>query len=225
VSGLDLLLTTWEHLYRERMPATQLAYALGTTYHETAATMQPVKEYGSVDYFTRMYDITGSRPALARSLGNTTPGDGARYAGRGFVQLTGKANYRKATEKLAPLGATVDLVAKPDDAMLPDVAALVLFEGMEEGWFTSVKLDDVIDGNVDGDEHADFIRARTDHQRHGPGRADRPVCGRVPGRTDGDGGGVMAHALVLLMLAALLAGCARPQTFELEPYRGRSAGR
>ncbi len=29
----------------------------------------------------------------------------------------------------------------------------------------------------------------------------------------------MAQALVLLMLAALLAGCARPQTFELEPYR------
>jgi putative chitinase len=160
VAGLDLLLTTWEHLYRERMPATQLAYVFGTTYHETAATMQPVKEYGSVDYFTRMYDITGSRPALARSLGNTTPGDGARYAGRGFVQLTGKANYRKATEKLAPLGATVDLVAKPDDAMLPDVAALVLFEGMEEGWFTGVKLDDTVDGNVDGDEHADFIRAR-----------------------------------------------------------------
>jgi len=35
-----------------------------------------------------------------------------------------------------------------------------MFEGMEEGWFTGVKLDDVIDDKIDGDEHADFIRAR-----------------------------------------------------------------
>lgn len=54
-------------------------------------------------------------------LGNDQPGDGARYCGRGFVQLTGKDNYRT-------LGAAigVDLVAHPDLANAPEPAALIL---------------------------------------------------------------------------------------------------
>src|SRR3546814_6075636 len=63
-----------------------------------------------------MYDIRGDRPAKARELGNLTPGDGAKYAGRGYVQLTGKSNYVKATAKLREMGFTVDLVAEPDRA-------------------------------------------------------------------------------------------------------------
>ena len=118
------------------------AYALATTYHETAHTMQPVKEIGGTAYFTRMYDIRGSRPAKARELGNLTPGDGAKYAGRGYVQLTGKANYEKATVKLREMGYDVDLVADPDKAMDPEIAAVILVVGMEEGWFTGREIDD-----------------------------------------------------------------------------------
>lgn len=119
-----------------------IAYALATTYHETAGTMQPIKEIGGPAYFTRMYDIRGSRPAKARELGNLTPGDGAKYPGRGYVQLTGRKNYEKATAKLRALGYDVDLVADPDRAMDPEIAAVILVLGMREGWFTGRDIDD-----------------------------------------------------------------------------------
>jgi predicted chitinase len=44
-----------------------------------------------------------------RSIGNTEPGDGYKYRGRGFVQLTGKANYAKTGASLG-----IDLVNKPE---------------------------------------------------------------------------------------------------------------
>lgn len=112
-------------------PASFTAYALATAYHETAHTMQPIKEMGGSSYFTRMYDIKGNRPDKARELGNLTPGDGARYCGRGFVQLTGKKNYAAAGQKLG-----VDLVNHPELALTLDVAAKIMVHGMAEGWFT-----------------------------------------------------------------------------------------
>lgn len=118
------------------------AYALGTSYWETGTTMQPIKEKGGTAYYTRMYDIKGARPAKAKELGNLTPGDGAKYPGMGYVQLTGLKNYRVATEKLRALGFDVDLVAHPEQAMRPDVAAAIMVIGMQEGWFTGRKLAD-----------------------------------------------------------------------------------
>jgi putative chitinase len=112
-------------------PLSWCAYALATAWHETAHTMQPVKEYGGPRYFTRMYDITGDRPSLAKSMGNTTPGDGPRYCGRGYVQLTWKANYARAEKETGK-----PLVANPDLAMEPIIAAQIMRHGMEEGWFT-----------------------------------------------------------------------------------------
>jgi len=110
------------------------AYALATAWHETATTMKPIKEYGGPTYFTKMYDIKGSRPSLARANGNTSPGDGAKYFGRGYVQLTWKDNYRKAEKLLGIIG----LVANPDLALEPHNAAKIMISGMEEGWFTGV---------------------------------------------------------------------------------------
>lgn len=123
-------------------PISYTAYALATAYHETAHTMLPIHELGGVPYLTRMYDINGNRPAKARELGNLTPGDGAKYGGRGYVQLTGKNNYAKATAKLRSLGIDVDLVANPDRAMEPMIAAMIMVYGMIEGWFTTRKLPD-----------------------------------------------------------------------------------
>ncbi len=119
-----------------------VAYALATAYHETAHTMMPIKEIGGPAYFHRMYDIEGNRPAKAKELGNTTPGDGAKYPGRGYPQTTGKDNYAKATVALRKLGFAVDLVANPDEMMRADVAAATMVSGMEEGWFTTRDLDD-----------------------------------------------------------------------------------
>ena len=121
------------------------AYCLATAFHETAGTMQPISEYGGPSYFTRMYDIQGSRPAKARELGNIAAGDGAKFFGRGYVQLTGKRNYAFATTKLRATGtlaASEDLVATPELAKRIDVAAEVMVLGMRDGWFTGRKLSD-----------------------------------------------------------------------------------
>ncbi len=115
--------------------AAYTAYALATAYHETAHTMQPVKEYGGTAYYMRKYDVTGDNPTRARKYGNTASGDGAKYAGRGYVQLTWKVNYAKASTMLG-----IDLVNYPDRAMDPDIASDIMIGGMEQGWFTGKAL-------------------------------------------------------------------------------------
>jgi putative chitinase len=132
------------------LPTRHVAYALATAFHETAFTMQPIKERGGKAYFTRMYDVTGERPALAKRMGNTKAGDGPKYAGRGYVQLTWLANYRKASQKLG-----IDLVCNPDRAMEPELAALIMRHGMVEGWFTGKKLSDYL-----SDAKTDYRNAR-----------------------------------------------------------------
>lgn len=123
----------------EGAPLSWTAYALATSYHETASTMIPIKEYGGPTYFTRMYDITGARPQKALAMGNTCAGDGPKYCGRGYVQLTWKANYKRAGDECG-----VDLVSYPDKAMDPVIAAKILRRGMEEGWFTGKKFSDYL---------------------------------------------------------------------------------
>lgn len=51
-------------------------------------------------------------------LGNTQPGDGRRYKGRGFIQLTGRSNYSYYGHQLG-----VDLEGEPDRALEPGIAA------------------------------------------------------------------------------------------------------
>jgi hypothetical protein len=127
-AGLDAILAA---AAAAKWPLSFTAYALATAYLETGHTMQPIKEYGGPSYFRKMYDIQGARPAKARELGNLTPGDGALFCGRGYVQLTGRTNYSKAGKALG-----VDLVADPDAAMKPEVAAAIMAQGMSAGWFT-----------------------------------------------------------------------------------------
>lgn len=121
------------------------AYGLATAYHECAGTMQPVHEYGGEAYLRRMYDIQGARPQKARELGNLSPGDGVKFAGRGYVQLTGKSNYARAG---AALGA--DLVNNPALALQPDIAAAIMVQGMEQGWFTGKRLGSYIGKTAQG---------------------------------------------------------------------------
>lgn len=119
------------------LPVPYTAYLLATAFHETAATMQPITEYGGRRYFDK-YD-TGK---LAAALGNTPQldGDGFLYRGRGYVQITGRANYRKAGDALG-----VDLIGQPDRALEPEIAAKILVLGCCEGWFTGKKLGDYLD--------------------------------------------------------------------------------
>lgn len=165
VNGLNFLLDTWEADWKVSTPLTQFAYVLGTVWWETGQTMQPIHEYGNRAYFTRMYDPppAGQRPQVARQLGNTQPGDGAKFAGMGYVQSTGRRNAARATKRLRELKLipdTVDFEKTPELLMKPEYAILVLFIGMEEAWFTGDSLDKEIDPKIDGDEHSDYLRAR-----------------------------------------------------------------
>jgi putative chitinase len=105
-------------------PISWAAYALATAYHETAHTMQPVREayWLSEDW----------RRANLRYF---------PHYGRGYVQLTWDYNYAKADQELGLDGA---LVANLDLAMNPDTAAKIMRRGMEEGWFTGKKLADYL---------------------------------------------------------------------------------
>ncbi|MGB0564377.1 MAG: peptidoglycan-binding protein [Spirulinaceae cyanobacterium] len=68
---------------------------------------RPINEYGGNRYFTRMYEGR-------KDLGNTQRGDGARFHGRGYVQITGRANYREYSRKL---GLGNKLVDNPELAL------------------------------------------------------------------------------------------------------------
>jgi hypothetical protein len=77
-------------------------------------SFQPINEYGGDAYFTRMYEGR-------TDLGNVQQGDGARYHGRGFIQLTGRANYRAYGQLL-----NLALEDNPDLALDATVAARIL---------------------------------------------------------------------------------------------------
>ena len=54
-------------------------------------------------------------------MGNTSPGDGYKYIGRGYIQLTGKENYTKVGKLIG-----VDLVNNPELANDPEIAAKIV---------------------------------------------------------------------------------------------------
>ena len=74
---------------------------------------KPVHEWGGESYWKRYEERA--------DLGNVHPGDGIKYHGRGYIQLTGRANYSTYGKKLG-----VDLENDPDLAMDPEISAQVL---------------------------------------------------------------------------------------------------
>lgn len=116
----------------------QLAYILATTVHESGAGKH-MKEFAS-----------GNAYNGRRDLGNTQPGDGPRFKGRGYVQITGRSNYTNWGRKLG-----INLVGNPALAERPEYAAKILVQGMKDGSFTGKKLGDYINGS-----RTDFNGAR-----------------------------------------------------------------
>lgn len=69
----------------------RIAAFLAQIGHESGS-LYYVKELGGSSYFAK-YDGR-------KDLGNTEPGDGARFAGRGLIQVTGRNNYGRASKAL-----------------------------------------------------------------------------------------------------------------------------
>ena len=91
----------------------ELAQLLAQSAHETL-NFTRMREAGTAEYFTKKYE---HHRKTARILGNKVRGDGERYKGRGFIQLTGRDNYTRAGKALGlPLEANPELAAQPDNA-------------------------------------------------------------------------------------------------------------
>lgn len=100
---------------RSGIRGIELAQFMAQTKHESA-DFSRMKEIGGKEYFHKRYDPK-TAPKTAKILGNTHAGDGIRYHGRGFIQITGRDNYRMAGEALGlPLEAQPELASKPEVA-------------------------------------------------------------------------------------------------------------
>jgi hypothetical protein len=166
VQGTKAILAAWPVNTDMRF----IAYALATAYHETAATMQPIEEYGK-----------GKGRAYGVAVG---PWHNV-YDGRGDVQLTWEANYVKATQRLHALGllaADVDLDKTPALAMDPITAGLIMSVGMTEGWFTGKKLADYFTDTLCDWQNARRIINGTDKMALIAGYAEQAYAAVKAGR-------------------------------------------
>lgn len=147
VNGLESLLAALE-ADADVTDIRHAAYMLATVKHECADTWQPVQERGTPAYFDK-YE-PGTR--YGRQLGNKNKGDGARYKGRGYPQITGLDNYARLG---AMIGLGDELVLNPERALEPAIAYRIMSVGMRRGAFTGRKLAHYI--NAQG---CDYINAR-----------------------------------------------------------------
>lgn len=100
--------------------AAMAEFDISTRERKAAFLAQIGHESGGLRWLVELW---GPTPAQARyegrkDLGNTQPGDGYRYRGRGLIQITGRANYEECG---AALGA--DLVNEPEKLGEPELAA------------------------------------------------------------------------------------------------------
>lgn len=86
--------------------------------HETGG-LRWLRELGGPKYFEKYEG--------RKDLGNTEPGDGYRFRGRGIIHLTGRANYTYYSQKIG-----VDLVEDPSLASVPWVAVKVALTYWDE---------------------------------------------------------------------------------------------
>jgi putative chitinase len=94
----------------------RLAHFLSQCAHESG-NFKYTKELGDDSYFQKYEG--------RKALGNTQPGDGIKFKGRGFIQLTGRANYEKFSKFCGE-----DCVSNPDlvSTKYPMMSAAYFFD-------------------------------------------------------------------------------------------------
>ena len=94
--------------------AKRMVQIFGPQIHSAGITASEAERLvGKNEAFAeRVYGL--GNPRKAKDLGNTKPGDGYRYRGRGFLQITGRSAYREAGQRLG-----VELEADPDKVGQP----------------------------------------------------------------------------------------------------------
>lgn len=93
------------------------------------------------DHFKTLHEYASGKEYEGREdLGNTHPGDGVRYKGRGIFQLTGRSNYREFGKRIS-----LDLEGNPDLAAEPDVCVRLACEYWKKKGLSALADKDDID--------------------------------------------------------------------------------
>lgn len=167
VDGIDAILDgcAAEQIADQR----HVAYVLATPMIETGGTFKPIVEnlnysaqglratfgkyFSAADAaaYARQPERIANR-AYANRMGNgpESSGDGWKYRGRGYCQITGHDNYAKFGTLLG-----VDLIGNPDLATRPEIAGKVIVVGMRDGLFTGHRLGEYFTAGF-----SDWVNAR-----------------------------------------------------------------
>ena len=108
--------------YLPYLNAAMDEFEINSRLRVAAFLSQLAAESGEFKWFNEL--ASGAEYEGRKDLGNTKPGDGRRYKGRGPIQLTGRNNYRAAGKALG-----LDLEGSPELASSPEVAFRTA------GWF------------------------------------------------------------------------------------------
>ena len=114
----------------------QCAYVLASVYHETGGRMVPVRETFATSDAQAKSRLTAAWKSGKLPWVKSDYWSGG-FFGRGDIQLTHEANYRKAGQKL---GYGNEFVSNPDRLLESEISAKVAVAGCQEGWFTGKKL-------------------------------------------------------------------------------------
>ena len=147
------ILATAEH--ESKFGVVDLSYAPGHNWIEEDPGFDPPARFADRPaYLRRLRNHFNNMYSNRRDIGNRGGDDGYTYRGRGYVQLTGRDIYTRVGPLLTP---ALDLVAYPELAARPQIAAEIIVLGMKDSLYTQTreKLSDYIKG-----ETRDFVGAR-----------------------------------------------------------------
>lgn len=127
-------INTWTAFFRKAgaQPATASELAIcSTVFFPQYEILTPLRlrhfmaqllhESGSFRYMEEI--ASGAAYEGRKDLGNVNAGDGKRYKGRGPIQLTGRANYRKYGRRIG-----IDLESHPHIAAIPSIGLRLALE-------------------------------------------------------------------------------------------------